>query len=61
VVLKPKSIESRLAKYDAAIVGILNEDFAPQPDGRVCPRRPHYFICPASQVQSGNGSSDPSQ
>ena len=47
VVLKPRSVDSRLAKYDAAIVGILNEDYPPEPNDRVCPRCPNYFICPA--------------
>lgn len=49
VELKPKTIETRLARYDAAIVGILREDFAPQPSERVCPRCPHYFICPLAE------------
>lgn len=49
VELKPKTIETRLAHYDAAIVGILREDFAPQPSERVCPRCPHYFICPLAE------------
>jgi CRISPR/Cas system-associated exonuclease Cas4 (RecB family) len=48
VVLKPRSVDSRLAKYDAAIVGILNEDYPPEPNDRVCPRCPNYFICPGA-------------
>lgn len=49
VELKPKTIETRLARYDAAILGILREDFAPRPNDRVCPRCPHYFICPLAE------------
>jgi hypothetical protein len=46
VELRPKTVESRLAKYDAAIVGILRGEYPPTPDDRNCPRCPHYFICP---------------
>ena len=44
--LKPKTIETRLNHYNEAIGGILRKDFSPRPDDRICPRCPHYFICP---------------
>ena len=44
--LKPGTIETRLNHYNEAIGGILREDFSPRPDDRICPRCPHYFICP---------------
>jgi DNA helicase II / ATP-dependent DNA helicase PcrA len=49
VTLKPRAISTRLAKYDRAMVGILNEAFPPEPSDRTCPRCPHYFICPSGQ------------
>ena len=47
--LKPRTIETRLNHYNEAISGILREDFSPQPNDRVCPRCPHYFICPIGE------------
>jgi hypothetical protein len=47
--LSQRTINTRLGRYDAAIVGILREDFPPQPSDRVCPRCPHYFICPLAE------------
>ena len=44
-----KKVASRLEKYDAAIAGILQEQFQPEPDERRCPRCPHYFICPSAE------------
>jgi hypothetical protein len=49
VELKDRAIQARLAHYDAAIVGILQEQFPPKPDARECPRCPHYFICPLAE------------
>jgi CRISPR/Cas system-associated exonuclease Cas4 (RecB family) len=47
VELKPGPVETRLGKYDAAIEGILREEFPAKPaDARSCPRCPHYFVCP---------------
>ena len=31
------------------IVGILEEEYPPNPSDRVCPRCPHYFICPQAE------------
>jgi len=47
VEMSARKIDSRLEKYDAAMAGILQEQFHPTPDDRRCPRCPHYFICPA--------------
>jgi hypothetical protein len=47
--LSKKQIETRLANYDDAIVGILSEQFAPEPSDRECPRCPQYFICPLAE------------
>jgi DNA helicase II / ATP-dependent DNA helicase PcrA len=46
--LTDKKIESHRAAYDQAILGILADQFPPEPeDSRNCPRCPNYFICPA--------------
>jgi superfamily I DNA/RNA helicase len=42
-----KKLTNRLEKYDAAMVGIREKNFAPAPDDHTCPRCPHYFLCPA--------------
>ena len=47
--LKPGPINTRLNHYNEAIRGILNQDFSPRPSDRICPRCPHYFICPAGE------------
>jgi DNA helicase-2/ATP-dependent DNA helicase PcrA len=47
IVLKDRSVDTRLKKYDAAFAGILHDQFPAQPDGRRCPRCPHYYICPS--------------
>ncbi len=44
--LGPKKIATRLERYDAAIAGILRQEFPALPDDRECPRCPYYFICP---------------
>ena len=49
VTLGQRAIETRLGRYDAAIAGILREEFPPQPNDRSCPRCPHYFICPLGE------------
>jgi DNA helicase-2/ATP-dependent DNA helicase PcrA len=49
VKLSQRTIDTRLGRYDAAIVGILREEFPPQPSDRHCPRCPHYFICPLAE------------
>ncbi len=44
----PFSIVGDLREYEAAIVGIHQSDFSPNPkDKRRCPGCPFYFICPA--------------
>lgn len=47
--LRPRPINSRLDHYNEAIKGILREDFSPQPSDRICPRCPHYFVCPVGE------------
>ena len=47
--LQPGPINTRLNHYNEAIRGILNQDFSPQPSDRICPRCPHYFICPVGE------------
>ena len=47
--LQPGPIKTRLNHYNEAIKGILNQDFSPQPSDRICPRCPHYFICPLGE------------
>lgn len=49
VEMSAKKINTRLEKYDAAMAGILQEQFLPAPEDRLCPRCPHYFICPAGE------------
>jgi diphthamide synthase (EF-2-diphthine--ammonia ligase) len=44
-----KKVNSRLEKYDTAMAGILQERYHPTRDDRLCPRCPHYFICPAGE------------
>lgn len=44
--LNSKTAATRIAKYENAIQGILNNDFPPHPEeSRDCPRCPYYFIC----------------
>lgn len=47
--LREQTLNTRLDRYDAAIVGILEGRFPPNPSDRECPRCPHYFICPAAE------------
>lgn len=47
--LGTRSTKTRLDKYDSAITGIQRGEFSPKPDDHVCPRCPHYFICPAAE------------
>jgi CRISPR/Cas system-associated exonuclease Cas4 (RecB family) len=47
VEMSARKMDSRLEKYNAAMAGILQERFHPTPNDRLCPRCPHYFICPA--------------
>ena len=47
VEMSKRKIDSRLEKYDEAMAGIIQERFPPTRDDRLCPRCPHYFICPA--------------
>ncbi len=47
--LKPGTINTRLNHYNEAIRGILRQEFSPEPNDRVCPRCPHYFICPQGE------------
>jgi len=44
-----KKIDNRLDKYNAAMAGICSGIFPASPDDWVCPRCPHYFICPAGE------------
>lgn len=47
--LSARKLQNRLDRYDAAIVGIQQGMFSPQPSERECPRCPHYFICPVAE------------
>ena len=47
--LSERQVQSRLAKYDEALAGILTAQFPPQRNDRECPRCPHYFICPLAE------------
>ena len=47
--LQPRTIQTRLNHYNDAIRGIQRQDFSPQPNDRICPRCPHYFICPSGE------------
>lgn len=47
--LKPRTIQTRLNHYNAALRGILCQEFPPKPDVRTCPRCPYYFICPLGE------------
>ena len=47
--LTRRKIRTRLNHYNDAIRGILVEDYLPKPNDRVCPRCPHYFICPSGE------------
>ena len=55
IALTPRVIKTRLNRYNEAIGGILREDFSPRPDDRVCPRCPHYFICPIGEDPKPQG------
>ncbi len=46
---RPGPIKTRLDRYNEAIKGILREDFSPKPSDRICPRCPHYFVCPVGE------------
>ncbi len=47
--LPKKTIETRVAKYEAAIAGIVAAEFPASPSDYTCNRCPHYFICPAAE------------
>ena len=46
ITLTDRRINTRLDKYNQAIIGIQNKDFQAAPSDRNCPRCPNYFICP---------------
>ncbi len=46
--LSGRKLQTLLGHYEAAIDGILTEDYRVDPaDSRTCPRCPYYFVCPA--------------
>lgn len=47
--LSGQKLQTRLDRYNDAIIGILTEEYPPNPSDRVCPRCPHYFICPQAE------------
>lgn len=48
--LSAKQLATQLEKYDAAMAGILRQQFPADPSKpRDCPRCPHYFICPVAE------------
>jgi hypothetical protein len=49
ITLTAKQIDNALREYDNAMIGILANQFEPDPGERKCPRCPHYFICPAAE------------
>jgi hypothetical protein len=46
---KPRTIASKVEKYERALIGILRGDFRATPDDFGCPRCAHYFICPSAE------------
>lgn len=44
--LNSRTRATRLSHYDAAMGGILRNEFPAQPSDRECPQCPFYFICP---------------
>ena len=52
VSFKASMEETRVRKYGDAVERILRGEFPPDPaDDRMCPRCPHYFICPCGGDQ----------
>lgn len=47
VPMTERVIANRLEKYRKAIDGIAAGHYPPQPDDRICPRCPQYFVCPS--------------
>jgi DNA helicase II / ATP-dependent DNA helicase PcrA len=54
--LNDRQIKTGLEKYDSAVAGILSGEFPPTPSDWICPRCPHYFICPASTFLRNAGT-----
>lgn len=54
VPMSDKVIDNRMAKYDEAISGIRAGRFPAEPDDRMCPRCPQYFICPGIPAVSSD-------
>jgi len=53
--LTEKQMRTGLQKYDDALADILLGDFSPKPSDWICPRCPHYFICPAASFSDPGG------
>lgn len=51
--LGPKTVNTRLGRYDAAINGIRLGVFPAEPNERICPRCPFYFVCPQGDPDDG--------
>jgi DNA helicase II / ATP-dependent DNA helicase PcrA len=49
VALKDRTVNTRLAHYDQAMEGIIQQQFHPIPSDRTCPRCAHYFVCPVAE------------
>lgn len=47
--LTDKKIANRVEKYNNAMLGIKAGEFPATPDDHVCPRCPHFNICPAAE------------
>ncbi|RIV80355.1 ATP-dependent helicase [Pelagerythrobacter aerophilus] len=47
VPMSERVITNRLEKYRKAIDGVAAGHYPPQPDDRICPRCPQYFVCPS--------------
>jgi len=56
--LTEKQMRAGLQKYDDALADILRGDFSPKPSDWICPRCPHYFICPAVPFRDQVGLSN---
>jgi hypothetical protein len=46
--LTEKQVRAGIQKYDDALADILRGNFSPNPSDWICPRCPHYFICPSA-------------
>ena len=55
IVLNDKQMKAGIGAYDDALADILRGDFSPTPSDWICPRCPHYFICPSDAFRKEFG------